>query len=77
MISMLENILLQNKKRVTYSIPFSDSGALNVLYKNATVESVEYGAEAITVVALADSKARGMMRKYATDDVFENQDGID
>ena len=33
------------------------------------MESVDYGAEGITVVALADSKARGMMRKYAVDDV--------
>ena len=69
MISRLESMVLEGKRRVTYVIPNSDAGALNTLYKNATVESVDYGAEGITVVALADSKARGMMRKYAVDDV--------
>ena len=69
MVSRLEAMMLEGKRRVTYVIPNSDAGALNTLYKNATVESVDYGAEGITVVALADSKARGMMRKYAVDDV--------
>ena len=69
MVSKLEAMVLEGKRRVTYVIPNSDAGALNTLYKNATVESVDYGAEGITVVALADSKARGMMRKYAVDDV--------
>lgn len=69
MVSRLEAMVLEGKRRVTYVIPNSDAGALNTLYKNATVESVDYGAEGITVVALADSKARGMMRKYAVDDV--------
>ena len=69
MVSRLEAMVLEGKRRVTYVIPNSDAGALNTLYKNATVESVDYGAEGLTVVALADSKARGMMRKYAVDDV--------
>lgn len=69
MVSRLEAMVLEGKRRVTYVIPNSDAGVLNTLYKNATVESVDYGAEGITVVALADSKARGMMRKYAVDDV--------
>jgi len=47
---------------------------LNILYKNATVESVEYGADGMTVIALADSKARGMMRKYALDDLDNEND---
>ncbi|MBO5416805.1 MAG: GTPase HflX [Clostridia bacterium] len=68
LVSKIEEFVLNGKKRVTYSIPNSDAGALNILYKNATVENVEYGAEAITVTALADAKARGLMKKYAVDD---------
>ena len=49
-------------------IPNRDAGALNTLYRVANVESVEYGAETITVVALADAKARGMMRQYEEKD---------
>ncbi len=75
MVEVLESMVLDGKKRVTYHIPNSDAGALNTLYKNATVESVEYGADGMTVVALADSKARGMMRKYALDDpAVENEE---
>ena len=40
----------------------------------ATVESVDYGADGMTVIALADQKARGMMRKYALDDPIEKED---
>jgi hypothetical protein len=40
----------------------------------ATVESVDYGADAITVVALADARARGTMRRFAIDDEVEQED---
>ena len=59
---------------MTYFIPNSDGGALNTLYRVATVENVEYGAEGMTVLALADAKARGMMRKYALDDPIEKEE---
>ncbi len=72
MIEKLECLVLDGKRRVTYLIPNSDAGALNTLYKYATVESVDYGADGITVIALADSRARGMMKKYSND--VENTD---
>ena len=68
MVSLLEGMVLSDKRRVTYLIPNSEAGALNTLYKNATVENVEYGAEGMTVTVLADTRTRGMMRKYALDD---------
>ncbi len=67
MIEKLEALVLDGKRRVTYLIPNSDAGALNTLYKYATVENVEYGAEGMTVMALADSRARGMMKKYSNE----------
>ena len=76
MVERLESMVLDGKKRVTYHIPNSDAGALNILYKNATVESVEYGADGMTVIALADSKARGMMRKYALDDELPSEEDM-
>ena len=69
LIAKLEAIVSDGKRKITYFIPNSDGGALNTLYRFATVESVDYGADGMTVVALADAKARGMMRKYAQDDV--------
>ena len=68
MIERLEAMVSEGKRRVTYRIPNTDGGALNTLYRLASVESVEYGAEAMLVVALVDRKARGIMRRYALDD---------
>ena len=73
MVERLEGMVLSGKRRVTYFISNSDGGALNTLYKYATVENVIYGADGMTVEALADSRARGMMRKYAVDDVADEQ----
>lgn len=69
LVAKIEALVTEGKRRITYFIPNSDGGALNTLYRVATVESVEYGAEGMTVKALADAKARGMMKKYATDDI--------
>ncbi|MBQ8331948.1 MAG: GTPase HflX, partial [Clostridia bacterium] len=74
MIRRLETMVSEGKRRVTYQIPNSDGGALNTLYRLATVESVEYGAEGMTVVALADAKARGIMRRYAVDDLCPSEE---
>ncbi len=71
LVSKLETLVCDGKRRVTYLIPNSDGGALNTLYRVATVENVEYGADGMTVIALADARARGMMKKYALDDKSE------
>ncbi|MBE6593843.1 MAG: GTPase HflX [Ruminococcaceae bacterium] len=74
LVAKIEAIVTDGKRRVTYFIPNSDAGALNTLYRVATVENVEYGADGITALALADAKARGMMKKYALDDVVEKEE---
>lgn len=60
----LEGVIHQGKSRATFVIPNAEQSALNILYKSATVESVEYGNEAVSVVAVVDSKVRGMLKKY-------------
>lgn len=65
-LALLEKNVLAGKTRVTFRIPNNEQGALNVLYKNATVEDVDYGADAVTVVATVDAKTRGMLRRYDT-----------
>lgn len=75
MIEKLEAMVTMGKRRVTYVIPNREAGELNTLYRLATVESVDYGAEAITVVALADARARGTLKRFAVDDVItESED---
>lgn len=67
LLEKIEQIIHAGKSRVTFVIPNSEQAALNVLYKNATVESVEYGYEGVTVVATVDQKVRGMLKKYDVD----------
>ena len=64
LLEKIEAIIHQGKSRVTFVIPNSEQFALNILYKNATVESVDYGYEGVTVVATVDAKVRGMLKKY-------------
>ena len=64
LLEKVEEIIHQGKSKVTFVIPNSEQGALNILYKNATVESVDYGYEGVTVVATVDAKVRGMLKKY-------------
>jgi len=64
LVAKLEEIVLASKRPVVFTIPNSEAGALNILYKNATVQDVEYGAETIKATALADAKVIGMLRKY-------------
>ena len=62
----LQNMVRQGKRRVTFIIPNAEQGALSKLYsEQAAVESVEYGYEAVTVVATVDDRVYGMMKKYA------------
>ena len=74
MIEKLDRMVTAGKRRVTYVIPNREAGELNTLYRLATVESVDYGSEAITVVALADARARGTLRRFAIDDVVEAEE---
>lgn len=64
LLEALERVIHQGKSRATFVIPNAEQSALNILYKSATVESVEYGNEAVSVVAVVDSKVRGMLKKY-------------
>lgn len=62
--ALLDAVVHENKTRAVFIIPNSEQGILNVLYKNATVENVEYGSDAVTVTATVDAKVRGMLKKY-------------
>lgn len=64
LLDKIEEIIHAGKSKVTFVIPNSEQAALNILYKNATVESVEYGYDGVTVVATVDQKVRGMLKKY-------------
>ena len=71
---ILENIVHEGTTKATFFIPNSEQGALNRLYSDATIESIDYGADGVTVVAIVDAKVRGMLRKYDTDPPKTNEE---
>ena len=63
----LEAIIRRKKRRVTFRIPNAEAGALSRLYsEKASVESVNYGPDSMTVVATVDDRMYGLMKKYDT-----------
>lgn len=64
LLRRIEEMLHADKRRVTFRIPNAKQGLLARLYENATVESVDYGAEAVKVVAVVDAKTYGPLRDY-------------
>ena len=67
LVRELQALILEGKRRVIFRIPNAQAGALNTLYKSATVEDVEYGAEYMLVTATVDAKVHGMLRAFDPD----------
>lgn len=64
LLSMIDDILAQSKIKVTFEFPFDMQQAVNYLYKNATVEAVEYTESGTVVKALVTEKEVGMYSEY-------------
>ncbi len=60
----LQVILREGKQRIVFRIPNAAAGALNILYRDAAVEDVEYGPDEMIVTAVVDKKTRGMLKNY-------------
>lgn len=68
LLSRLEALVRNGKTRATFRIPNAQAGAMDLLYRGgAAIESVEYGAEEIVVVAVVDAKVRGALRRFDTE----------
>ena len=52
--------------RVTLALPYDQGGLLDMLYREARVESVEYG-EQIQVTAVCTPRAAGLVEEYVVD----------
>ncbi len=64
LLQRMEEVLHDGHRRVTFLIPNAKQGLLSRLYQDATVEEVEYGAEAVKVVAVVDDRTYGPLRAY-------------
>ena len=64
--NMIGDRLDAGAHRVTLSLPYDKGGLLDTLYKEAKVESVEYG-ETILVTAICTPKLLGQVSQFLTD----------
>ena len=63
LLSAIDGKLDKGTKRVTLHLPYDKAGALDSLYREAKVESVEYG-ETVDVVAVCTPRVIGQMKDY-------------
>ncbi len=66
LLAMIGKRLDTGFHRVTLSLPYDKGGLVDMLYREAKVESVEYG-ETIQVVAVCNEKTAGQIRAYIVD----------
>ncbi len=63
LLQAIDKLLDKGTRRVTLHLPYDKGGLLDLLYREAKVESVEY-AETIDVVAVCNPKAIGTVKSY-------------
>ena len=63
----IEKALGKGKHRVRLCIPYSDGAVLDMLHREAQIESTDYAAEGTVVEAVVDDKTCGRVSAYIID----------
>ena len=63
LLACIDKKLDKGTRRVTIHLPYDKAGALDSLYREAKVESVEYG-ETVDVVAVRTPRIIGQLKDY-------------
>ena len=66
LLEMIDRRLDKGTRRVTIHLPYDKGGLLDMLYREAKVESVEY-SETIDIVAVCPPKVLGQIGDYTSD----------
>ena len=74
MLVRVEEMLHEGSRRVTFFIPNSEQRHLSKLYSSGTVETVEYGADGVSVTAVVDAQLYGQLRDFDTAPRKEEED---
>lgn len=64
LIEALETLVRAGKSEVCFKLPTEKSNIVSYLYQNSEVKSVDYGDDAVTVLAVVDEKTKGQYREY-------------
>lgn len=70
LLNMIDEILAKSKKQVKFLFPYDKQGAVNNLYENSTVLSVDYVSGGVLVEAIVDAKCYGMYENYIFEDLI-------
>ena len=73
LLQMIDRALDKGTRRVTLHIPYDQGALLDVLYREAQVERVEYG-ETIDVLAVCSPRTLGQVGKYAEPPILPKND---
>ncbi len=63
LMKLIDRKLDKGSRRVTLHLPYDKTGLLDILYREAKVESVEYGAT-VDVVAVCNPRQMGQLKEY-------------
>ena len=67
LFNAIEKALGKGKHRVRLCIPYSDGAVLDMLHREAQIESTDYAAEGTVVEAVVDDKTCGRVSAYIID----------
>lgn len=56
------------RRRVLVELPYSEARRLDILYKDARVENVDYMPEGISILAVCEPRTLGWIRYYIKED---------
>lgn len=67
LLAAIEKALGKGKHRVKLCIPYSDGAVLDMLHREAQIESTDYAAEGTVIEAVVDDKTCGRVSAYIID----------
>ncbi|MGI6182157.1 MAG: GTPase, partial [Agathobaculum sp.] len=68
LLALIERVLGRGKHRVRLCIPYSDGAVLDMLHREAQVESTDYAESGTVVEAVVDDKTYGRVSDYLIED---------
>ena len=67
LLSLIEEIIRQNKKEVKLLIPYEKQSVVSGLYNDYAVNNVEYANEGVIVDVVLDERGLGLYKKYISE----------
>ena len=67
LLTAIEKALGKGKHKVKLCIPYSDGAVLDMLHREAQIDSTDYAAEGTIVEAVVDDKTCGRVSAYIID----------